>query len=104
MTILEFPKIDPTSSMKGPEREGCDVLVDGRHVPNMHMRDHGDTIEFVLDGRFSYTFPREWALLAASFAAQAMAIGAGHLSLSGCHRSTLPYAPEAMALDQLPKK
>ena len=62
----------------GPERTGHDVIWDGRLVPNITARERGDQIEFTLDGRLVWTFPREWAFHALDFAANAMAFGAGY--------------------------
>jgi uncharacterized RmlC-like cupin family protein len=78
--VVEFPERDGPPDMRGPDRFGCDVIIDGRLVPNMHMHDKGDEILFVIDGRFQFGFPREWAHHAASMAAEAMAIGAGYPS------------------------
>ena len=90
--VTRFPtKPDRIEDMTGPERHGCDVFIEGRLVPNVHMHDKGDTIEFVLDDRLCFIFPREQAIAAMTFAAHAMAVGAGHPSLSAPHGSSLPY-------------
>ena len=68
-------------SIIGPEIRGNAVIVDGLCIPNMHCFDCGDEIEIIIDRRFSYTFPKEWAYLAAAMAAQAMAIGEGYTHL-----------------------
>ena len=94
--------MDMIEQMRGAMRSGASVVIDGREVPRIMMHDRGAEIEFILDGRMSYSFPREWAYLAAAFAGTAMAVGAGHPSLSAPHRSTMPYAPEVMRLDGLP--
>lgn len=78
--------------MTGPDQKGSDVIIDGRLVPDLSMRNHGDEIEFILDRRYSFTFPKEWAYLAASFAFHAMAIGAGHPSPGSPHKSTKHFA------------
>lgn len=64
-------------AMKGPQTYGNAVIVDGRLVPDLTMVDHGELIEFCLDNRMSWEFPREIAAHVASFAANTMAIGAG---------------------------
>lgn len=56
-------------------RSGDDVLIGGRPVPRLQAFDRGDMIEFVLDRRFSYLAPREWAGVFASAIAQAMVAG-----------------------------
>lgn len=91
--ILEFPKREGPPDMRGPVRQGCSVIIDGRLVPNMHMHDMGDEIDLILDGRLSFPFPRELAYQAASFAANAMAIGAGYAYL-GSETKDRPFAPE----------
>lgn len=80
-------------SLFGPIRIGFDVIVDGRRIPNMHMHEEGDEILFILDGRLGFAFPRELAGQAASFAANAMAIGAGYASLN-CETRGRPFAPK----------
>lgn len=90
--VTNFPmKPDPIKEMTGCERSGQSVFIEGRLVPNVHMYDKGETIEFVLDDRLVFIFPREQAVAAMTFAAHAMAIGAGHPSLSAPHGSSLPY-------------
>jgi hypothetical protein len=81
--VIKLPGSDPTSTMLGPDLMGQSVILDGRLIPNLHAHDRGKTIEFVLDGRMAYEFPREWAWLAGLFAANAMAIGAGFPSING---------------------
>ena len=93
ITKLPDPMEKVISDMTGPKRIGHDVIIDGRRVPNLAMHDRGVEIEFSLDGRYSFTFPRDWAYLAASFASTAMAIGAGHPSAGAAHRSTKAFAP-----------
>lgn len=84
MTIHHLPpQPNVFDSMKGPERSGQSVIIDGRAVPNLHMRENGEEVIFVLDERLAFGFPREWAFLAAAFAANAMAIGAGYSHVCG---------------------
>jgi hypothetical protein len=62
----------------GPKAEGHTVIVEGRLVPNMTMLVEGETVSFTLDHRMTWEgFPLELAAHVASFAANAMAIGAG---------------------------
>lgn len=63
----------------------------------MTCRERDGVVEFVLDGRMSFEFPKEWAYLAASFAAHAMAVGAGFSHL-GAEDKNRPFAPEVKAL------
>ena len=51
---------------------GHEVRVNGAVVPHLHAFDRGEVIEFVLDERFSYPVPREWAGIFASAIAQAL--------------------------------
>lgn len=81
--VVHLPGPDSVPSLFGPERSGHSVIIDGRVVPNLHAYDRGDTVDFVLDERMAFEFPRELAYLAASFAAEAMAIGAGFPSFRG---------------------
>lgn len=100
-SITDFPKPrDLIAEMAGPqERENtCAVILDGRHIPNMKMRDQGDVIEFVLDDRLAFQIPREVAYTAAQFAACAMAIGAGYPHFSATHSSQRPFATQVAAL------
>lgn len=73
------------------------VIVDGHSIPRMRCIDHGLVIEFILDRRFSFTFPKECAYLAAHFAAQAMAIGEGYPHL-GAETKDRPFAPQLKEL------
>ncbi len=99
--VTELPTKDVIAGMLGPERSGHSVIVAGRLIRGMVAYDRGAEIEFVLDGRFSYSFPRAIALLAASFAAQAMAIGSGYSHL-GAATKDRPFAPEVIAMTELP--
>lgn len=95
--IIDFPKQD-LPDIKGPERTGNSVIIDGRCVPKMHMHDRGETVDFILDGRLSFEFPKDMAYLAASFAANAMAIGAGYTFL-GSETKDHPFAPQCFQID-----
>jgi len=99
--VTDFPgsKRDLIAEMLGPVFSGRNVIIDGRHIPNVAMIDHGAEIEFILDGRLSYSFPRDIAWLAMAFAANAMAIGAGYPSASGgLHQSQREFATPVMEL------
>lgn len=102
--ITELPRRDLIEEMKGPVRSGHSVIIDGRVVPNLVMHDMGDEIEFVLDNRLSWSFPRDQANNAASFAFAAMAIGAGFAHPAHDHYTQRPFAREVMHLGELPKQ
>lgn len=74
------PPRDLVPTMIGPERQGNDLIIDGRVIPNIAITDYGEEVLLVLDGRMAFLFPREIAYLAASFAANAMAVGGGYAS------------------------
>lgn len=93
---------DLIDEMTGPEQRGNAVVIDGRLVPNLTMHDRGAEIEFILDGRFSYSFPRDIAWLAASFAFSSMAIGAGFAAPSAMHFTQRPFAPQCAKLGSVP--
>jgi hypothetical protein len=100
--VEQFPVKDMVSGMIGPKRTGCAVIIDGRVIPNMVMYDKGDIIEFVIDDRLSFDITRENAYTAASFAAAAMAIGAGFAHPAHMHFTQRPFAPQVMHLGELP--
>ena len=79
-------------------RTGYDVFWEGRLVPKIHAYDRGDTIEFVLDGRLGWEFPREIAFLALGFAANAMAIGAGYAHF-GADKKIEAFAPRVIGIN-----
>lgn len=90
---------DLIASMVGPVSTGAAVIIDGRAIPNLTMHDHGERVSFILDGRFGFEFPREWAHQAAAFAAQAMAIGAGYPWLGAASRDR-PFAPQVACIGE----
>lgn len=99
MSIYHLPpRLNAVDNMQGPERVGNTVIIDGRAIPKLHMHDNGDEVEFVLDGRLAFGFPREWAYLAATFAANAMAIGSGY-SFIGAETRERPFAPKCGPLN-----
>lgn len=101
--VTTFPTRDLVVEMAGPVNQGCAVRIEGRIVPNMVMFDHGDIVEFVLDHRLGFGFPRAQAYDAAAFAAAAMAIGAGFSHPSGMHFTQRPFAPPSVNLGTLPE-
>ena len=78
--------------MKGPELGGHAVIVDGRAIPRLTMRDKGGEIDLILDGRLAFPFAREWAVQAAYLAANAMALGAGY-PCATADEKTKSFAP-----------
>lgn len=89
-------------SMFGAEQSGSILIVDGRAIPDITIREEGDEICFVLDQRLAFNFPRELAHQAAAFAANAMAIGAGYPWL-GADSKTQPFAPRCACIE-LPER
>lgn len=84
-------------SLFGPKRAGFDLFVEGRCIPKITICEEGDEVCFVLDGRFGFNFPKDWAGQAAAFAANAMAIGAGYAHLSSESKER-PFAPQVMEI------
>ena len=75
--VTKLPRHDLIAEMTGCENHGNEVVIQGRIVPNLVMYDRGDEIEFVLDHRVAFGFPKAQAWDAAAFALAAMAVGAG---------------------------
>jgi len=104
--ITDFPtepKRDLIAEMKGPGTGGNAVILEGKLIPNVMMFDRGDEIEFVLDNRLAFGFPRELAHQAACFAASAMAIGAGFPHFSGGkHITQRDFAVNVACLGDMP--
>lgn len=88
---------DPVETLKGKFRDGWSVVVEGRQIPRLVLRDHGDHVSFSLDGRFRLDVPRELAHPVASFVANAMAIGAGY-PWFGADTKDRPFAPRLTQL------
>lgn len=100
MTVTKFPQRDMVAEMTGPALVGNLICVDGRTVQKIVMIDRGEMVEFILDGRLSYSFPREWAYLAVSFAFSAMAVGAGFASPGAQHFTQRPFAPTVVQMGE----
>lgn len=100
--VTEFPRRDLIAEMTGPENLGNSVIIDGRLMPHVAMFDRGETIDFVIDHRLSFPFPREHAYQAASFAFAAMSIAAGFRHFTGKHFTQHEYASEVVKLGDLP--
>lgn len=102
--VTDFPaKRDLIAEMTGPENLGHSVIIEGRLFPNVAMFDRGDEIEFVLDHRLSFSFPRDQAWNAAAFAFDAMALGAGFTHPSGMHFTQRTFAAETVCLGEMPE-
>ena len=70
MSVMPVPFSDGFPVARVPS--GREVRIDGVVVPHLQAFDQGEMIEFVLDERFSYPVPREWAGIFASAIAQAL--------------------------------
>lgn len=68
--------------IKGAERHGYSVVIDGLVIPKLHMIERGKNIELILDGRFSYLISKELSYLFAKAMATSLAIGADFPSIS----------------------
>lgn len=75
--VTTLPSRDLIAETRGAELIGNCVKIQGREVPGIVMFDRGDEIEFVVDHRVAFGFPRTQAWDAAAFAFAAMAFGAG---------------------------
>lgn len=101
--VTDFPaKRDLIAEMTGPENLGCTVIIDGRLMPHVSMFDRGETIEFVIDHRLGYAFPRDVAYQAADFAFAAMSVAAGFRHYTGKHFTEHEYAGEMVKIGDLP--
>lgn len=97
--IVDFPTRDLIKEMTGPATPGCAVIIEGFVIPHIMMVDCGETIEFIVDNRICFPFPREHAYQAANFAAVAMSVAAGHNYMGEPHNLTKPFAGKAVRLD-----
>lgn len=88
---------DKIAEMIGPEISGHQVIVEGRAIPGLTMREEGSEICFVLDGRLSINVPRDFAIPVAWFVANALAIGQGFSHIGGESKDR-PFAPQVMNL------
>ena len=99
MTISKFPdRPDYAATLFGPDQLGSSLIVDGRIIPNIVVHDRGDFIQFVLDSRMAFEFPRDFAINVAAFAANAMAIGAGYAFI-GSESRERPFAPQVFGIE-----
>lgn len=86
------------AGMVGPVSSDPQVIIEGRAIPRLTMRDEGDEICIILDSRLAFPFPRSLAYQAASLAANALAIGAG-FPFAGADEKCGAFAPKAAAVD-----
>ena len=75
--VSKLPSRDLIAEMTGTQNLGTAVVIGGREVPGIAMFDRGHEIEFIIDHRVSFGFPKAQAWNAAAFAFAAMAYGAG---------------------------
>lgn len=76
------------------------VIIEGKLIPQMLVRDCGGNVEVLFDDRWVYIFDtKEMALMACSLAANAMAVGSGYSFLCAENRD-MPFAPTVMTLDR----
>lgn len=94
--ITTLPRRDLIAEMTGPANLGSCLIMEGREVPGVAIFDRGDEIEFVVDHRVSFAFPKAQAWNAAAFAFAAMAFGAGCDPLNFEPR---PFAKTVVKLD-----
>lgn len=94
--ITELPRRDLIKELIGADLIGNAVVVNGHEVPGIAMFDRGDEIEFVIDHRVAYGFPKAQAWNAAAFALAAMAFGAGCDPLNFEPR---PFAKKVVRID-----
>lgn len=93
------PRENPPELLVGPF-EFWKVQVDGRIIPRLTGFHDGDKIGLVVDGRFSGSFPWEYAHQAAWLIAQAMAIAEGYPHL-GAPNKEQPFAPIGVGIGSL---
>ena len=99
--VSKFPNRSEVKSIVGAERTGFSVVVDGREIPHLHCHPKGDATLLVVDGRFAFEFPNEWAWLAAKLAAECLAIGQGYAH-SGSDATGHPFAPMVFEMEHKP--
>lgn len=100
--VTDFPqtqKRDLIAEMTGPENLGTALVIEGREVPGIAMFNRGDEIEFVIDHRVAFGFPKDQAWNAAAFAFAAMSYGAGCDPLNFERR---PFAKKVVKLNSMP--
>lgn len=94
--VTNLPHRNLIAEMMGPENNGNSLIMDGRVVPGVAIYDRGDEVEFVIDHRVAFGFPKAQAWNAAAFAFAAMAFGAGRDPLNF---EPAPFAKKVARLD-----
>ena len=98
--VTNFPKqIDLVEKMKGPTSSASTVIIEGRGIPGLTMLDEGESVQLILNNRFSIDVPRGRAAQVAWFVAQALAIGSGY-SHSGAESRDMPFAPRVFNISE----
>lgn len=95
--VTQLPQRDLIAEITGPANIGDSVIIQGRLVPGVAMYDRGDEIEFVIDHRVSFAFPRAQAWDAMAFAFAAMSFGAG---LDPLNYEPRPFARKAVTFKE----
>lgn len=92
---------DAVEQMKGCRSDYLSVVVEGREIPKLRMKERADTesgmISLQVDGRFEIDVPAEYAPSVAWLVAQSLAIGSGYAFL-GSETKDRPFAPEARGI------
>ena len=87
---------DAVEAMKGCASYYLSVVVEGREIPGLRMKDRNDTpsgmISLQVDGRFEIDVPAEFAPSVAWLVSQALAVGSGFAFL-GSETKDRPFAP-----------
>lgn len=101
--VIQYPTTDQRiEAMRGSQRCGYNVIVEGRQIPGLTMYEVGDKICLEVDNRLGVDFPRDLAPQAAWLVANALAIGAGYPHL-GAPSKEMPFAPRVVMLGSLPE-
>lgn len=99
--VLQFPGQSSDGVELLPAEIGLPVKVEGRAVPNLRAVIMGENVEFILDGRYSYTVPKSLSKIVAAAMANSMAIGAGYASVSA-DAPMQGFAPEVFEIEVEP--
>ena len=91
---------DRVEDMKGCTTDYHTVVVEGREIPKLRMKQRDDTngkVSLQLDGRWEIDLPSEQAPTVAWMIANALAIGEGYAFL-GSPNKDKPFASEVRGL------
>lgn len=93
---------DGVLKMRGPTITGHVVFIDGREVPHIKMVEtESGAVRFILRDAIIYEFPRDMAVYAARFVADAMAIACGYPCFES-ERRPEAFAHKAAWIGELP--